>query len=73
LIKVKITHPITTQSGRFEAGQIVEVTDALGNDWIAADKAFKIEDDVIEVTELAQEVPHFIEGVKTKKVKHADR
>lgn len=72
MMKVKITHPIITNSGRLEAGQIVEVPDELGAAWIEQENAVEVKDEVIEVTELVQELPHFIEGLKTKKVKHGD-
>ena len=69
MIKVKITHPIMTMSGRFEAGQIVEVTDTLGKDWIEANKAIEVIGEVIEVAAIADPEPLFIEAPK-KKVKH---
>jgi hypothetical protein len=73
LITVKVTHTIYTQSGKFEAGQIVEVTDALGKSWIEQEKAFEVVDEVIPVTTMSDEVPHFIEAAKEKRGKHDNR
>lgn len=53
-----------TMSGRFEAGQIVEVTDTLGKDWIEANKAIEVIDEVIEPA------PQPEPEAPKKKVKH---
>ena len=66
---VKLTHAIETKDGRLEAGQIVEIDAETAEQWIAQDWAFEFTEDVIEVTELADLLPIFIEATK-KKVKH---
>jgi hypothetical protein len=66
---VKLTHAVQTESGRLEAGQIVDVDTETAADWIAHDWAFEFIKDVVEVTELADSLPIFIEATK-KKVKH---
>lgn len=68
-MKIKIIHP----TAKYQAGLIVELPEDEAQELISNDFAFEIAEDVIEVTTLSDEIPHFIEGVKEKKVRHGNR
>lgn len=66
---VKLTHAVDTESGRLEAGQIVEIDADTAALWIATDWAFEFVDEVIPVTSHSDPQPVYIDAPK-KKVKH---
>lgn len=66
-MKIKITQ----KTGDYQAGIIYDVPEKEAQELIKKDIAFKVVEDVLEVTSLSDKNPVFIEGVK--KVKHGNR